>query len=184
MGGYYYPPLLPMPALQNLTHEKFCQLIVESGDTPTSAYNKIQPDAKNPASYGCRLMTRTEIVSRIAELRTEVSTRSVSTISRKREVLRLMIEGVVPTKVVNKANGVEETYDKLAAMQLDCKLAGELAENIHLTGGADLKLNFTVRDRESKTIDGDGVLDAVLIPDAEDEVPALNDHVPSTDSSP
>jgi hypothetical protein len=95
-----------------------------------------------------------------------------------------MIEGVVPTKVVNKANGVEETYDKLAAMQLDCKLAGELAENIHLTGGADLKLNFTVRDRESKTIDGDGVLDAVLIPDAEDEVPALNDHVPSTDPSP
>jgi hypothetical protein len=178
-----------MPPLTNLLHEKFCQLVAESGDTYTAAYAKVS-DAKNPGNYGSQLAKRTDVITRIAEIKEEIATRSVATISRKREVLRLMIEGVVPTKVVNKAAGVEETYDKLAAMQLDCKLAGELADNIHLSGGSDLKLTFTVRDRDSKAIDGDGVMDAVLIPDADDmagmvseaDVPALKDYDTSSDA--
>ena len=173
-----------MPPLNNLLHEKFAHLVAESGDTYSAAYAKVS-DAKNPGNYGSQLAKRPEVMKRISEIKEEIATRSVSTISRKREVLRLMIEGVLPTKVVNKANGVEETFDKLAAMQLDCKLAGELADNLHITGGADLKLNFTVRDRESKAIDGDGVMDAIIIPDADDiteaDVPALQDYDPSTD---
>ena len=169
-----------MPPLTNLLHEKFAHLVAESGDSYTAAYSKVRGDTKAPGNYGSQIAKRPEVLTRIAEIKEEICTRSVTTISRKREVLRLMIEGVLPTKIVNRANGVEETFDKLAAMQLDCKLAGELADNIHLTGGADLKLNFTVRDRDSKAIDGDGVMDAVLIPDADDiteaDIPALQDH--------
>jgi hypothetical protein len=87
----------------------------------------------------------------------------------------------VPTKVVNRANGVEETYDKLAAIALDAKLAGELSDNINLTASSDLKLNFTVRDRDSKTLDGSGVMDAVLIPDANDEPLALPEPEPDVE---
>jgi hypothetical protein len=162
-----------MPVLENLTHERFCSLIAETGDTAAVAYGKVNPTAKAPKVYASNLMKRTDIISRIAEIRTEVATRSVAVIGRKRELLRLMIEGAVPTKVVNRANGVEETYDKLAAIALDAKLAGELSDNIHLTANSELKLNFTVRDRDSKTLDGSGVMDAVLIPDANDEPLAL-----------
>jgi hypothetical protein len=170
-----------MPVLENLTHERFCSLIAETGDTAAVAYGKVNPTAKAPKVYASSLMKRTDIISRIAEIRTEVATRSVAVIGRKREILRLMIEGAVPTKVVNRANGVEETYDKLAAIALDAKLAGELSDNINLTASSDLKLNFTVRDRDSKTLDGSGVMDAVLIPDANDEPLALPEPEPDVE---
>jgi hypothetical protein len=164
----------PMPVLENLTHERFCSLIAETGDTPAVAYGKVAPTAKTPKVYASTLIKRTDIISRIAEIRTEVATRSVAVIGRKRELLRLMIEGAIPTKVVNRASGVEETFDKLAAMALDAKLAGELSDQVHLTANSELKLNFTVRDRDSRTIDGNGVMDAVIIPDA-NETLALPD---------
>lgn len=163
-----------MSVLQNLIHERFCQLVAETGDTAAAAYAKVNPTSKVPKVYACNLMKRQDIIQRIVEIRTEVATRSVAVIGRKRELLRLMIEGIVPTKVVNRANGVEETFDKLAALTLDAKLAGELSDQVHLTANSELKLNFTVRDRNSKTIDGEGVMDAVLIPDAE-ELTALPD---------
>lgn len=157
-----------MPVLENLVHERFCQLIAETGDTPAIAYAKVNPTAKAPKQYASSLIRRADVMERIAEIRTEVATRSVAVIGRKRELLRLMIEGAVPTKVVNRANGVEETYDKLAAIALDAKLAGELTDQVKLSGNSELKLNFTVRDRDSRAIDGDGVMDAVIIPDADD----------------
>ncbi len=175
------PTASAMPVLENLTHERFCSLIAETGDTAAVAYGKVNPTAKAPKVYASNLMKRTDIMSRIAEIRTEVATRSVAVIGRKRELLRLMIEGAVPTKVVNRANGVEETYDKLAAMALDAKLAGELSDNINLTANSELKLNFTVRDRDSKTLDGSGVMDAVLIPDANEEPLALPEPEPDVE---
>ena len=157
-----------MPVLENLIHERFCQLIAETGDTPAVAYGKVNPTAKAPKVYASNLIKRADVMERIAEIRTEVATRSVAVIGRKRELLRLMIEGAVPTKVVSRATGVEETYDKLAAIALDAKLAGELTDQVKLSGNSELKLNFTVRDRDSRAIDGDGVMDAVIIPDADD----------------
>jgi hypothetical protein len=170
-----------MPVLENLIHERFCQLIAETGDTPAVAYGKVNPTAKAPKVYASNLIKRADVMERIAEIRTEVATRSVAVIGRKRELLRLMIEGAVPTKVINRANGVEETYDKLAAIALDAKLAGELTDQVKLSGNSELKLNFTVRDRDSRSIDGDGVMDGVIIPDAND-TPAL--HPPSPEDTP
>jgi hypothetical protein len=176
-----------MPALKNATHEKFAHLIAESGDTATAAYAKINPKAKNPDGYASTLARRADINARIAEIREEVLTRSVLALTRKRELLRQMGEGIVPTKVINRANGVEEVYDKLAAIALDAKLAGEMDDRLKISQDNNLSLTFTVRDRESRTIDGEGVMDAVVIPDAEEGVLSLNDkvdipHEPDPDS--
>ena len=154
-----------MPALDNSTHERFCVLIAEFGDTPGAAYARLAPQAKNKETYAATLLKRPEVAARLAELREEISTRGLTTLSRKREILRLMIEGVIPTKVVNKANGTEETYDKLLALQFDAKLAGELADNVNVTS-SELKLNFSVRDRDSDILDGEGIMDAVIVPQA------------------
>ena len=177
-----------MPALNNPSHEKFAHLIAEQGDSATAAYAKVNPKAKNPDGYASTLSKRPDINARIAEIREEVLTRSVLALTRKRELLRQMGEGIVPTKIINRANGVEEVYDKLAAIQLDAKLAGELDDRLKISQDNNLSLTFTVRDRESRAIDGDGVMDAVIIPDAED-VLSLNDkveipHDPDHDSRP
>ena len=49
--------------------------------------------------------------------------------------------------------------------KFDAKLAGELADNVNVTS-SELKLNFSVRDRDSDILDGEGIMDAVIVPQA------------------
>jgi hypothetical protein len=68
-------------------------------------------------------------------------------LSRKREVLRQMAEGMIPTKTFNKDTG--ETYDALAALLADAKIAGEFApEKLQINSANDLKLLFNVPHRD------------------------------------
>ena len=135
-----------MPALPNPRHEKFCHLVA-AGKTYTEAYHTLYPNTSAPAQSGYNLYHKPEIQERVQEFREEVALRAVMDLSRKREVLRQMAEGMIPTKTFNKDTG--ETYDALAALLADAKIAGEFApEKLQINSASDLKLLFNVPHRD------------------------------------
>lgn len=135
-----------MPSLHNPRHEKFCQLVV-AGKSYTEAYRILYPDSKAPGQCGYTLSKNPKLIARCEEFREEVAIRCVMDLSRKREVLRQMAEGMIPTKTFNKDTG--ETYDALAALLADAKIAGEFApEKLQINSASDLKLLFNVPHRD------------------------------------
>lgn len=141
-----------MPPLQNKLHERFAWLIAE-GDTQTDAYKKLMPHVSAPHVLGHKVYHRPEVKSRIAEIREEVATRSVLTISRKREILRQMVEGQFPTKVIrNKKGDIVAIFDRIAALQMDAKLAGEFTERHEIIAN-NLKLTFKIQGRNTRPED-------------------------------
>ena len=172
-----------MPPLQNKLHEKFAWLIAE-GDTQTDAYKKLMPHVNAPHVLGHKVYHRPEVKSRIAEIREEVATRSVLTISRKREILRQMVEGQFPTKVIrNKRGDIVAIFDRLAAMQMDAKLAGEFAPERHEIVANNLKLTFKIQGRNTRP---DDVIDIDTYPveDAPQQaLPEPTDNGAETDFS-
>jgi hypothetical protein len=69
-------------------------------------------------------------------------------IDEKRDVLRQMIEGSVPTKVIRQPDGrVQAIYDRLAALQTDAKLAGEYAADKVEVSTGDISMTFEVYGR-------------------------------------
>ena len=141
-------------------HERFAHLVAE-GETHLDAYNKVFPGDINPKGKAHKLSQDLEVMAKIAEIRDEVNSRSVLVLTRKRELLRQMGEGMIPTKVTNGAQGVSETFDRLAAIQLDAKLAGEF-EDVLRIGDNNLRLQFTVGGRGSATVDPE-VIEAQII---------------------
>ena len=136
-----------MPRLSNRLHERFCWLVAEGLDRQ-AAYAQLAPHAKNPGQIGYQLYKKTEIKARIAEIQTEVNCRSLMAIDNKRDLLRQMIEGTVPTKVVKRPDGrIEATFDRLQALMADAKLAGELSEEPAKAADSDIKLTFEVYHR-------------------------------------
>ena len=132
-------------------HERFAHLVAE-GDSPVEAYRKLYPDETNEAVKASNLYKDLNVRARVAEIRDEVNTRSVLVLTRKRELLRQMAEGIIPTKVTNGAQGVSETFDRLLAIQMDAKLAGEF-EDVLKIGDSNLKLQFTVGSRGHANLD-------------------------------
>jgi hypothetical protein len=116
---------LIMPRLKNRLHERFAWLIAEGMDRK-AAYAKICPQVTDPATLGCKLYRRPEVKSRISEIQAQVNSRALMSIDEKRDLLRQMIEGTVPTKVSRRKDGsVEVVYDRLGALIADAKMAGE-----------------------------------------------------------
>ena len=125
-----YPALkskltLTMKALRNKLHEEFARAIAE-GHSPTEAYRRLSPSAKNPNTLGSRLWNRPDIRHRIAEISQEATEQSHLTIVQKRKLLEQQILGKAPTKVVVKPGGTELIYDTLGAIMLDSRMAGHL----------------------------------------------------------
>lgn len=119
--------------------------------TPKEAYAKLNPGVTQPLSGGRQLMLRADVAARIAEIQNEVQSRAIACIDLKRDLLRQMIEGTVPTKVIRKADGkVEAVFDRLAALTVDAKLAGEFAEDRKPAADENIKLTFEVYHRNSK----------------------------------
>jgi hypothetical protein len=136
-----------MPRLANRLHERFCWLVAEGLDRQ-AAYAQVAPHIKNPGQVGYQLYKKPEIKARIAEIQTEVHCRSLMALDSKRDLLRQMIEGTIPTKVVKRPNGsVEAVFDRLGALMADAKLAGELTESPQQTAGGDVRLTFEVYHR-------------------------------------
>ncbi len=114
-----------MPRLKNRLHERFAWLVAEGLDRK-AAYAKLCPYVSDPATLGYRLYHRPEVKSRIGEIQSEVHCRSLMAIDEKRDQLRQMIEGTLPTKLTRRRDGtVEAVYDMLGALIADAKLAGE-----------------------------------------------------------
>jgi len=114
-----------MARLKNRLHERFAWLIAEGMDRK-AAYAKICPYVSDPATQGYRLYHRPEVKSRIGEIQCEVHCRSLMAIDEKRDQLRQMIEGTIPTKLTRKRDGtVEAVFDMLGALIADAKMAGE-----------------------------------------------------------
>jgi hypothetical protein len=139
-----------MARLANRTHERFCWLVAD-GMTPKEAFAKLNPAATHPLQQGRNLMVRTDVMERIAQIQNEVQSRAIACLDLKRDLLRQMIEGTVPTKVIRKTDGkVEAVFDRLAALTVDAKLAGEFAEDRKPTTDDGIKLTFEVYHRNSK----------------------------------
>jgi hypothetical protein len=137
-----------MPRLKNRLHERFAHLIAE-GLNYTEAYRKLCPHVAHPQDQGCVVARRTDVKQRISEIQAEVHSRALMCIDAKRDLLRQMIEGTVPTKVVRHANGtVTATFDRLAALTIDAKMAGEFApEQVEVKGGDQIAMTFEVYGR-------------------------------------
>ena len=136
-----------MATLRNKLHENFAKAIAE-GQSPTEAYRRLSPSAKNPNTLGSRLWNRMEVRHRVAEIADEAREQSHLTIVQKRNILQQQILGDVPTKVIVKPSGTELVYDTLGAIMLDSRMAG------HLDGQESqqtdkLKLTFTIGGRDS-----------------------------------
>jgi len=139
-----------MPRLVNRLHERFCWLIAD-GMGHKEAYLKLNPGVSQPGAQGKHLIDRLDVKARIAEIQNEVQSRAIACIDLKRDLLRQMIEGSVPTKVIRKADGkVEAVFDRLAALTVDAKLAGEFAEDRKPIADDGIKLTFEVYHRNSK----------------------------------
>jgi len=68
-------------------------------------------------------------------------------IDEKRDVLRQMIEGTIPTKLNKRKDGtVEAVFDMLGALVVDAKMAGEF-DGTATTKESEVKLKFEVYHR-------------------------------------
>lgn len=137
-----------MPRLKNRLHERFAHLVAE-GLSYSDAYRKLSPHVAHPGDQGCQVARRTDVKQRISEIQAEVHSRALMCIDAKRDLLRQMIEGTVPTKVVRNPNGtVTATFDRLAALTIDAKIAGEFApEKVEVKGGDQISMTFEVYGR-------------------------------------
>lgn len=165
-----YCKWLIMPRLSNRLHERFCWLVAEGLDRK-AAYTQLAPHANNPGQIGYQLYKKAEIKARIAEIQTEVNCRSLMAIDNKRDILRQMIEGTLPTKVVKKPDGkLEATFDRLGALMADAKLAGELSDNVLPETSSDVKLTFEVYHRNHPAPPKEW-MDAVIVAPEPAELP-------------
>jgi len=131
-----------VPPLKNKLHEDFARLISQ-GESPTSAYRQLAPQAKNHNTLGSRLWNRRVIRIRISEINEEMGTQTAMSISHKREILHNQILGLIPTKVSLGTNGAKiEIYDMLGAIMLDSRLSGELDTVVNSNRSPLLKLSF------------------------------------------
>jgi len=162
-----------MPALSNVRHEKFCHLVA-GGKTYTEAYKLLYPNSNTAPQSGYGLYHKPEIQARVQEFREEVALRAVMDLSRKRELLRQMAEGMIPTSTINKDTG--EVFDRLKAIVTDAKIAGEFApEKLQINSASDLKLLFNVPHRD--------VIDAEVVPVPQKALDAGDSQQSETDAS-
>jgi hypothetical protein len=102
-----------MPRLKKRLHERFAWLIAEGTDRK-AAYAKLCTHVSDPGTLGYKLYRRLEVKSRIAQIQSEVNSRALMGIEEKRDLLRQIIEGTIPTKVNKRKDGtVEVVFDML-----------------------------------------------------------------------
>ncbi len=132
-----------MSVINHPRYEKFAQLIAE-GYSKAEAYRKSGWNVKNPkiaASAASRLLLKNVgIQDRIKELQKEVAKSKVATLQEKRELLSQLM-----------FNDSLNVADRLRAIEIDCKLAGEFPPIRSENYNANLNLNTppgTISTRE------------------------------------
>jgi hypothetical protein len=157
-----------MPRLKNRLHERFAWLIAEGMDRK-AAYAKLCPHVADPGTMGYKLYHRTDVKGRIAEIQCEVHTRALMGIDEKRDLLRQMIEGSVPTKVNKRKDGtVEAVFDMLGALVTDAKMAGEF-DGTTVEQEPKIKLKFDVYHRNHPNPPRDWLRRGMVVQECVDE---------------
>ena len=134
--------------LPNPLHESFARAIAE-GLSPTDAYRRLKPTAKNHTTLGSRLWNRMDIRVRISEIVEEAVNERNLTIQQKISLLEQQIQGKSPTKVKVASNGRKEvTYDRLGAIQLHSRLCGDFEGLSSQPKGPILDLQFNIVGRD------------------------------------
>jgi len=113
-----------------------------------AAYSKLCPHVADPATLGYKLYLRLDVKSRISEIQCEVHSRALMGIDEKRDLLRQMIEGKVPTKVNKRKDGtVKAVFDMLGALVADAKMAGEFDGPTPQDKEQEISMTFEVYHR-------------------------------------
>lgn len=85
--------------------------------TGKRGHAKLCPHVADPATLEYKLYHRLDVKERIAEIQCEVHSRALMGIDEKRDLLRQMIEGTIPTKVNKRRDGtVEAVFDMLGGV--------------------------------------------------------------------
>ena len=141
-----------MKALENKKHERFARLLTQ-GLSQVEAFRQCYPDQKPESvnTNAAKLAGQLHVRERIAEITEFVDSQFAMVLGEKRDLLRRMIDGTVPTKVIRKADGkIDAIFDRLAALQMDSKIAGEFApEQMQVNTGHTLKLEFNMVGRNT-----------------------------------
>lgn len=138
-----------MPILNNSKHEKFAQLVANGTDSPAAAYCAVyKSHAKTAAANASKLVNTNAIARRIDELRalSAPTQKRFLTLDQKREFLALVVN--TPADAVDERSPLCQQADfsespsgtsrklrmpdKLKALELDARLAGELRESHEL----------------------------------------------------
>lgn len=139
-------PTPTMPRLKNRLHERFAWLIAD-GMERKAAYPKLCPHVSDPGTLGYKLYRRLDVKGRVAEIQSEVHSRALMAIDEKRDRLRQMIEGLIPTKITKRRDGtVEAVFDMLGALAADAKMAGEFDDTAAVKE-PEIKLEFEMYHR-------------------------------------
>ena len=127
-----------MPVLKNTRHECFAQLLA-AGNSATAAYEAVYGPKKGVRQSASRMSANVNIAARVTELQRQSGERAVLTLAAKREFLYRVV--MTPIGEVDEhsdlcqrckftVDGRAVTMpDKLRAIELDAKLAGELRES-------------------------------------------------------
>jgi len=140
-----------MKSLSNPKHERFARLMIQ-GLSQVDAYRKCYPDQSKTSvnAHAHELAKRPEVSERIAEMREVIDSEFALEVGRRSDLARRMVEGEIPTKVVRKANGIEATFDRLAALQFEARLSGAMApDQMQVSAGPTLKLEFNIVGRNT-----------------------------------
>ena len=152
-----------MPELANPRHERFCQLIV-AGESQSEAYRVAYSYTGDNANVlGPRCQHLPAVEGRISELRATVAGKAFLSLVEKRQflaqVVRMpagMIDETSPLcqAVKVRADGAREIKmpNKLQALELDAKLAGEFVTRLEVSGSIKHVLTADERARRLEQI--------------------------------
>jgi phage terminase small subunit len=124
------------PKPLNVRQERFCEFVA-SGTSATQAYIQAgyKVTVKVAGTAGPRMMENVGVKARIAELRAPQTKKALLSKDRKREIMRDIAES--PT---------QKTQDRLRAIEIDAKLAGDFAPEQHVIEAGPKTLD-AVRER-------------------------------------
>lgn len=117
-----------MPALANQRHEKFAQRIA-SGMSGAAAYRTTYGARGATAEVNAsKLLRNAKVRDRVADLKECSATAAILSLSEKREILAGVVRG---------GEADAKLSDRLRALELDAKLAGEFTEKFQHSGSIE-----------------------------------------------
>jgi hypothetical protein len=151
-----------MPVLKNQKHEKFAQRIA-LGEAAGAAYRKVyQAKAVAAEAAGSRLLRNVKVSARVAEIQGKAADETVLSLIERRRFLADVVR--TPIEKIDESSPLAQSYefttipgdeartlhkikvpDKLKAIELDSRLAGDFKEKVEVTADGLLTLLEMVR---------------------------------------